>query len=161
MTFNVNLPVSFTQTVTTVTETNKLTMVVACSRCLLLFTLQILRFLGLKKWIPWLLPYQLPSCCAWYTGHIPSLCNHREWVVEGGHTWCLCVYYFVFSTVGFVVIPSECAITDHSPSGKDIDPLFSAAALWRTRVTESRHSFYWMGWVNPKSECKTEINFWY
>ena len=125
MTFNVNLPVSFTQTVTTVTETNKLTMVVACSRCLFLFPFTnspVSR--TKKKLIPWLLPYQLPSCCAWYTEHIPSLCNHREWVVEGGHTWCLCVYYFVFSTMGIVVIPSECAITDHSPSGKDIDPLF-------------------------------------
>ena len=68
---------------------------------------------------------------------------------------------FMFSTVGIVVIPSKCAITDHSQSGKDIDPLFLAASLWRTRVTKSRHSFYWMGWVNPKSECMTEINFWY
>ena len=60
---------------------------------------------------------------------------------------------------GIVFKMSADAIIDHSQSAKDIDPYFKSQLYWRTPVIESWYSLYRMGWVMPKSERTTEINF--
>ena len=99
-------------------------------------------------------------CCfsqrALHVVHSP--CSFRSVVRWGGHmrgSYVCCVS----SRSGIVYNPSAGVITDHSQTAKDIDSYFKFSSMWRTQATESRYSFYRMGWVNPESERTTEFNF--
>ena len=66
---------------------------------------------------------------------------------------------FVYSRSGIIFNQSSTAITDHSQSEKDKTSILSPSSMWRTPATESRHSLYRIGWVNPGNERTTEIYF--
>ena len=59
---------------------------------------------------------------------------------------------FVFSRSGIVFNPSAGAITDYSQSAKGRDPYFKSQLYVRTPTTESRYSFYRIGWVSKRTQ---------
>ena len=80
-------------------------------------------------------------------------CSHRSVVRWGGHRRCPCVYS-LYLAVGYRFQPERrCS---HWPQPIS-DPYFKSQLYVEDPATESRYSFYRMGWVNPESA--TEIKF--
>ena len=97
------------------------------------------------------------SRSAFYMAYIAHVITGVWWSEVGICDARVCVL-FVSSRSGIVFNPSASAITIHSQSAKDIDPYFKSQLCGGPMATESRHSFYRMGWVNPESESRNLIS---
>ena len=109
----------------------------------------------------WRIPAQVITCdfCCfsqYALSDMHSPCSHRSVVRWGRNMRCP---LFVSSRSGIVFNPNDGAVTDHSQSAKAETRILSPGFMWRTPATESRYSFYRIGWLNPERKRTTEVLF--
>ena len=90
---------------------------------------------------------------------VHSPCSHRSVVRWGGHMRCPCMCCLCLAgPVSFSTRAHVQSLTTANQR-RTYTRILSPSSLSRTPATESRYSFYRIGWVNPESERTTAIKF--